>query len=703
MGSGHCEGGLLVSVRKMNLQNLIMFISVILMISSISFTLIVGADKHLTTPNSDETLSIVNPCDTDQLVVSDKHVQLHAYTNSTSCSLLVTTENSTAISVTVLKSDINNVYTYFYIKILESATKMCSERYLLVSGSHTPCKVIIPGNQFRFHFQNTDMMVEIHTEEVELSTCYDIQLSRIGFERCNVTSYESEIQWSQKRQSFRYGKYWWYRHNITVDVFQYQVMCACDCPDTCMCTLGYREWVSICIDSTGSKTTKADLIVYNPSLQGLSFANSGMHMIQQHTFLGLEGLKVLILSHNILTILPPTVCQYLQQLEILKIDNNRLANVTSDILEGQCEQTLLMLNLSSNELINLPNDLFKTTNKSKTLDLRQNRLIQLCNDSFSSLTTLEILYLSDNELRTLLSDVFASLGRLHILDLSGNAISSLPPDVFASLGDWLHTLDLSGNSISSLPHDVFALLGELRTLGLSGNVISSLPPDAFALLGELNTLDLSGNAIFTFPPDVFTSLGKLWNLYLSRNAISTLPQGVFASLGSLNILDLSSNAISSLPHEAFASLGLLLTLDLCGNSISSLPSDVFASQGKHRLRTLDLSGNVISSLPHDVFASLRQLRTLDLSGNVISSLPHDVFASLGQLFTLDLSGNVISSLPHDVFTLVGIKSLNISYNNISHILSSSTFQSLRDLITLDLITMQSVHYLMIYSSHREIC
>ena len=146
------------------------------------------------------TLSISNPCDTDQLVVLDEPVQLHANTNATNCSFLVTTENSTAISVTLLKSDINNVYTYFYIEILENATQMCPERYLLVSGSHTPCKVIIPGAQFRFHFQNTEMMLEINTEDNELlSTCYDTQYPLMEYKRCNVTTYLSEIKWSKQK------------------------------------------------------------------------------------------------------------------------------------------------------------------------------------------------------------------------------------------------------------------------------------------------------------------------------------------------------------------------------------------------------------------------------------------------------------------------------------------------------------------------
>ena len=616
-----------------------------------------NSDFPLTTNFPPTTLSIENPCDIDQLVVSDNPVQVEAFTNATECSLLVTTEKSTAISVTLLKSNINNVYTYFYIESLDQPTQKCPDKYLLVSGSHIPCKVIIQGNKFRFHFQNTEMMLEIRTENVEMSSCYDTQTPLIGVTACNVTSYQSEIQWSRKRQSFRYG--FWVKE-VTVNVVQYHAMCTCDCADMCMCTLGYREWLSTCIDRKGSNTTKAYMIVYSPSIQGLSFVKSNMHMIQQHAFLGLEGLKVLILSHNILTTLPPTVCQNLPGLQILKIDNNKLANLTSDMFQGRCEQQLLLLNLSNNEITNLPHDLFHTTSNLTTLDLRHNRLIQLFTDLFASLKALAYLYLNGNNIATLPAGVFKSLNYLNFLYLQENAISTLPQGVFDSLDDLLFILDLSGNYISTLPQGIFASVGGIFDLNLSSNDISTLPQGVFDSLGDrLQILDLSGNYISILPQGVFDSLEKLLTLDLSGNNISTLPQGVFASPGSLWILDLSGNYISILPQGVFASL--------------------------ERLFTLDLSGNYISILLEGVFASLGRLWTLDLSGNYISTLPQGVFVLLGTLYTLDLSGSTIHTLPNSTFaTLVKLKSLDLSHNNISHISSGAVFGSLFNLITLDL-------------------
>ena len=638
------------------------------MISVTSLTLIVGADTLVntdanmaqssfpkTTIFAPTTFSITDPCDIDQLVVSDNPVQVEAYTNTTNCSFLVKTEKSTAISVTLLKSDINNVYTYFYIEILDNPTQTCPDRFLLVPGSHIPCKVIVKGQKFRFYFQNTQMVLDMRTENVKLSTCYDNQTLTEGVERCNVVLYKSKPLKSEKEQSFKYDAL---ENQVTVNVVQYQVMCTCYCPGTCMCTLGYREWLSTCTDRKGSNTTKAEMIVYSPSIQGLSFAHSGVHMIQRHSFLGVDGLEVLILSHNILTTLPPSVCQNLPRLKVLRLDNNKFVNLTSDIFQGRCVRQLLLLDLSNNEIIYLPHDLFNANSNLETLDLRHNRLTQLFTDSFVSLKWLDYLYLDGNNIFTLPVDVFKSLTGLNYLTLKGNAISILPPDVFDSL-IYLRALNLGSNTISIIPQDVFAKQYMLSILDLSGNDISTLPQSVFAGLVRLNTLDLSGNDI------------------------STLPQGIFARQNWLNSLNLSGNDISTLSHGVFGiQTPFLYTLDLSGNGITTLPQDhVFVSS----LRTLDLSGNDIATLSLYVFARLFYLRILDLSDNDISTLPQGVFSSLGGLHTLDLRGNGISALPQGVFApRSSLTSLDISHNNISHISSDTVFVSLSKLIILDL-------------------
>ena len=637
-------------------------------------------DFHSLTTSSSIPETVANVCDTDQLEVTTNPVYINASTYETYCSLLVNAPNGTVISVSVLDSGINNAFTYFYLELSENPILDSSKRISLLSLDNTPCVTIIQGNQFRFHFQNTETKVRICNKKVQTSVCYGTVHPNIEATKCRITQYESQIPTSQSRQTFKYGSIRWYQ--ISVDVTQFETKCTCDCPDTCICTLGYRQWLSACTNANqDNNTTTAALIVYKPTMKGLSFDNTGLHAIQHDAFLGLEGVVVLILSNNKLSMLQPTVCQNLPQLEVLKLDNNKLVNLTSDLFTGPCSQKLLMLNLQSNKLTYISHDVFNSTSKLKYLNLRQNRLVQLPIDLFSSLEVLQILRLDDNAISTLPAGVFDPLVDLQTLDLSDNSISTLPAGVFDSLGG-LHTLDQSGNSTSTLPASVFDSLGDLWTLDLSGNSISTLPVGVFDSLGDLWTLDLSGNSISTLPVGVFDSLGDLWTLDLSGNSITILPDVVFASLGRLSTLDLSGNNISTLPVGVFDSQGDLITLDLSGNSISILPVGVFDSLGV--LQTLDLSGNSITILPDGVFASLGRLSTLDLSGNNISTLTVGVFDSQRDLITLDLSGNSIFILPVGVFDSLGdLSTLDLCGNSIS-ILPVGVFASQGRLYFLDL-------------------
>ena len=149
----------------------------------------------------------VYACDTDQLEVTTNPVHINASTDETYCSLLVNAPNSTAISVSVLDSSIDNVFTYFYVEILEeSQTLINSKRIKLISLDSTPCVAILQGNQFRFHFQNTNIKVRIcNKEDGNVSLLWNLYSPLIEVTQCRITAYKSEIQTSQKRRTFKYG------------------------------------------------------------------------------------------------------------------------------------------------------------------------------------------------------------------------------------------------------------------------------------------------------------------------------------------------------------------------------------------------------------------------------------------------------------------------------------------------------------------
>ena len=478
-----------------------------------------------TTPFPFTSAILVEVCDTDQVEVTGNSVQVNAFTNGTSCNLLVTAPNtSIAISVKLLKSGLNA--TYFYIERLGNSSSNCSDRYILVSVDYFPCLLVIGGNKFKFHFLNTEIMFEIASLKIQMLSCLDTESPVLESEQCNSTSYITKME--QKVEYFRFDYY----HNkirktLNVNTSIYLSKCICA---SCKHTLGYSEWLSTCIDGKYNNTrTRIALIVYQPDMKGLSFAYTGLHAIQPNAFFRLEYLEVLILEHNSLSTLPPTICQNLPQLKVMKCGYNVLMNLTSDLFKGQCEQHLLRIDLNNNRLTYVATDLFNSTSMLRHLYLSQNRLVHIFTGTFKRLTLLEEIDLSGNHMSNLTKGVFDSLGGLGYIYLSDNRIESLPAGVFDSLGE-LEILDLSGNQIVSLAAGVFDLLGELWTLYLSDNRISSLPTGVFDSLGRLWKLDLSDNYIASLPAGVFDSLGGLWYLDLSDNYITSVIAGAFDSL-----------------------------------------------------------------------------------------------------------------------------------------------------------------------------
>ena len=427
----------------------------------------------------------VDACDTDQVEVTKSPVLVNAFTNETSCSLLVTAPLDTSMSVKLLHSGSSNATTYFYVNRLGNLPKDCPSRNILVSVDLFPCITVIRGGQFRLYFQNTLITLEIHIVDIQMPQCSMTKINESENVQCKSTSFAAEI--GKNIETYNYTYYTvlsdghpsclyhpiprWEAHTLNTRVIHYLARCACDCPENCMCTLGFRKWLSMCIDSKDSKTTSTDLIVYNQTMSGLSFAYTGMDEVQQNALLGFQMLEVLILEHNSLAKLPASICQNLHQLKVLKLGHNILSNLASDIFKGQCGHELLGIYLNNNELTYLAPDLFNSTEKLSYLDLSQNRLTHTLKDTLKPLTELYSLYLTANLISFLNMLEGGVLRKMTRLRLSDNRISVLPVRVFVSLGA-LRVLYLSNNHILQLLVGVFDSLYCLNYLYLDGNHIS---------------------------------------------------------------------------------------------------------------------------------------------------------------------------------------------------------------------------------------
>ena len=261
-----------------------------------------------------------------------------------------------------------------------------------------------------------------------------------------------------------------------------------------------------------------------------------------------SSLRLLDLSQNQLSHLPPTLLHSLPNLQQLLLGHNQLAQLAAGLLVGQLQ--LQLLDLSGNHLAELPVDLPHLANLAE-LNLGGNRLETVTIDALQLPTSLRILRLAGNRLHNVTWPSAATntttLPQLQELDLSDNNLADLGADSLSGLTALTH-LSLASNRLTALHPAAFRTPSAatkssgLLVLDLSGNQLTEVP-EALKHLAGLQTLDLGGNRIEVNGGDVnaggetspLAPLTALWRLQLHNNRIGRVSASAFASLTSLQV------------------------------------------------------------------------------------------------------------------------------------------------------------------------
>ncbi|KAI9546607.1 hypothetical protein NQZ68_025769 [Dissostichus eleginoides] len=323
------------------------------------------------------------------------------------------------------------------------------------------------------------------------------------------------------------------------------------------------------------------------------------------------------------------------------LHNNKLTDAGFPEHAFNGSDNLEILIMSSNLLRvvprNLPSSLFR-------LHLKSNKLEEIPAGAFDTLSNLRELYLQSNLLNNEGMDnkTFSELSSLEFLDLSNNNLSVVP----TGLPRNLVLLHLEKNSIHSIPGDTLASVRNLEYLLLHNNKLRSrsIHPSAFRGLKKLHTLHLYNNLLERVPRGLPK---RAKTLMLLHNFITDISRNDLAMLYTLTELNLSYNKLTSpkLHREAFRKLRVLETLDLSGNSLSSFPLGLPRS-----LQVLEIKNNQLNSIPDGTLTGMEKLRKLILSDNQLklNSVYQGAWMELTALTTLDLSGNQLSHIPSDL-------------------------------------------------------
>ncbi|XP_043083989.1 leucine-rich repeat serine/threonine-protein kinase 2 isoform X2 [Puntigrus tetrazona] len=311
-----------------------------------------------------------------------------------------------------------------------------------------------------------------------------------------------------------------------------------------------------------------------------------------------------------------------EPIRLLDLSGNELGDLSclmgGSALKQQIE-SLLRLDLSSNNLPEFPSVLCQNLRSLTRLDLQGNQLQSL---------PVELL----------------GLPALNALNISRNCIGPLLLLDPTLRSPALRQLNLSFNQITIFPFQLGQVMDRLEELLLEGNQISelSLPLG----LAELKILDISKNQVKIISDNFLTECLKLETFIASVNKISSLSH----LPSKISTVKLSQNNFTTVP-EIIINLPNLRSVDLRNNSISDLPGPSFWVSVN--LRELMFSHNHISALdlsgPVHKWARLEKLH---LSSNKLTEIPPQI-GMLEDLTSLDVSQNEgLRSFPDEMGKLI---------------------------------------------------
>ncbi|XP_027338892.1 plant intracellular Ras-group-related LRR protein 6-like [Abrus precatorius] len=236
--------------------------------------------------------------------------------------------------------------------------------------------------------------------------------------------------------------------------------------------------------------------------------------------------------------------------------------------KGTEKARLQVLDLSCLSLDSLPKPSFDLATICM-LNLSNNNLQEIPESLTARLLNLEVLDVCSNQLRSLPNSI-GCLSKLKVLNVSGNFIEFLPKTIENCRA--LEELNANFNKLSKLPDTIGFELINLKKLAVNSNKLVFLPSST-SHLTALKVLDARLNCLRALPEDL-ENLINLETLNVSQNFqyLESLPYSIGLLL-SLVELDVSYNKIKTLP-ESIGCLKKLQKLSVEGNPLSCPPVDV---------------------------------------------------------------------------------------------------------------------------------
>ncbi|XP_075691764.1 relaxin receptor 1-like isoform X3 [Rhinoderma darwinii] len=189
-------------------------------------------------------------------------------------------------------------------------------------------------------------------------------------------------------------------------------------------------------------------------LEKLLLQNNRLRSISRLTFSGLFNLNMLFLSNNRIKVLKAGVFQDLHLLEWLILDNNRVTKIVSGAFTGL--NSLYFLYMLNNSISEIPkNSLCSEMPRLNWLDLEGNQIHTIRESVFQECIT--VLDLSVNQIGDLPPSLFTNLQELQQLNISFNPLNHIPHNQFDLLTN-LQSLIMEEIEIPNIHNRMFSSL-----------------------------------------------------------------------------------------------------------------------------------------------------------------------------------------------------------------------------------------------------
>ena len=216
-----------------------------------------------------------------------------------------------------------------------------------------------------------------------------------------------------------------------------------------------------------------------------------------------------------------------------------------------------------------------------TLNMSGNELTEIPIDNFMNYVrknTLDKIDFSKNKIENIypIFNIIPAIQSLKELDLSNNKISQFP--IFILNLPNLATLNMSKNKISLFPYEqlseqnIYNLRCNLKYIDLSFNLLEKVP-EILGLYAELSTLLLMNNKIVQMDSLSKMQLNKLDTINLGNNQISMIPKSLYKNIPNVRMLILENNNIKDIPTD-LCLLKNLNSVNFYGNAIKRIRTDL---------------------------------------------------------------------------------------------------------------------------------